>query len=103
MDRKLFDYGARTSIREEAMGVSANRYFLLLDEEMYVKVAQERLLDSISDFLRKHDVDTGELRAQQTVINQNRTVNYDIRNVSGTNLAIGSQAVARADVRGGEK
>lgn len=92
-NRRLFDYGAYTSIRQDAMGADPNRYFLLLDKEMYVKVAQERLLASISDFLREHDVDTAEFAVQQTVINRNRTVN--VGPVSGGNVA-----VAAGDVRG---
>ena len=100
---KVFDYGAATTVREEAMGDDRAWYFLMLDQQMYVKVAQERLLDSIGGFLHDHWIDTAEFGAQQTVINQNRTVNvghvgdkYSMGNISGSGFAIGSQAVGTA-------
>jgi hypothetical protein len=99
----VFDYGAATTVREEAMGDDRAWYFLMLDQQMYVKVAQERLLDSIGGFLHDHWIDTAEFGAQQTVINQNRTVNvghvgdkYSMGNISGSGFAIGSQAVGTA-------
>jgi len=106
-NHKRFDYGASTSIREQAMGTDPNRYFLLLDQEMYVKVAQERLLQSISEFLRDHDVDTAEFSVQQTVINRNRTVNFGP--ISGENVAVAAGNVqgltqqSRGDGRGAGK
>ena len=69
-----FNYGADTSIREEATGSAHNRYFLALDEKMFVKVVQRRLLAAIGDFLAEHGIDTRELAQQQTVINSTVTV-----------------------------
>jgi FHA domain-containing protein len=76
-----FNYGADTSIREEATGTEHNRYFLALDEQMFVKVVQRRLLAAIGDFLTENGIDTREFSQQQTVINQNSTVT--VRGVTG--------------------
>jgi FHA domain len=92
---RRFDYGAETSIREEATGDEYSRYFLLLDHQMYVKVTQERLLQGIGDFLRDHGIDLEEFNAQQTVINQNRTVN--VGTISGSNVAVGQNAFVRSE------
>lgn len=88
----VLDYGATTSIREVATGSQHNRYFLRLDHEMYVKVASERVLQSISEFLDQHGVDTAEFSVYQTTINQNRV---------HVSAAAGSQvAVAGGNQRG---
>ncbi len=83
-----FNYGAKTSIREEAQGEWYNRYFLLLDHHMYVKVAYQRLLLAIGEFLEQHEVDTAEFAERQTIINQNNTV-ANVSNAS--NFVIGGR------------
>jgi hypothetical protein len=88
---RVLDYGARKSVREHAMGDEHNRYFLRLDHEMYIKVASERLLHSMSDFLREHGVDTNEFSAHQTTINRNRTINVAAGAGSQVAVAGGSQ------------
>jgi hypothetical protein len=97
LDGQPFNYGAVTSLREEAAGDEYNRYFLMLDHEMYAQVVQERLLKSVEEFLTSHGVDTAEFGRQQLVINQTNTVknrNIMVGNVSGQGIAIGSKARA---------
>jgi hypothetical protein len=93
--RRNFDYGARTSIREEAMGASFRRYFVSLDSEMYTKVIQLRLLKHIFDFLELHDLDTSDFAAQQTNINNSQT--YNVSGSVGAGAAFGPQS------RGGDQ
>ena len=68
---RVFDYGAATSIREEAMADEYHRFFLMRDTFMYTQVAQERLLRAVADFLEEHGVDTTAFAQQQTIINNN--------------------------------
>jgi hypothetical protein len=70
---RAFNYGAATSIREEAMADEYHRFFLKRDIFMYTQVAQERLLRAIADFLEEHGVDTTAFAQQQTIINNNNT------------------------------
>lgn len=88
-----FDYGARASIREEAMGDSYRRYFVSLDSEMYTKVIQVRLLKHILDFLELHDLDTSEFTAQQTNINNSQ---IQVAGSVGAGAAIGHGTQASA-------
>jgi hypothetical protein len=90
-DGRSFDYGARTSIREEATGSAFNRYFLELDADMYVKVVQERLLQRILGFLKDHDIDTSGFIQQQINITNSQ---IDIKDSSiGSGSAIGQHAM----------
>jgi hypothetical protein len=86
-----FDYGARTSIREEAMGESFRRYFVSLDSEMYTKVIRLRLLKHIFDFLELHDLDTSDFAAQQTNINNSQTVHVSGNVEGGSAVGIHAQ------------
>jgi FHA domain-containing protein len=85
-----FDYGARSSIREEAAGATYKRYFLSLDSEMYTKVVQVRLLKHIFDFLELHDLDTSDFAAQQTIINNSQS--YNVSGNLGSGVAVGPGA-----------
>jgi hypothetical protein len=58
---QIFDYGALSSVREEASGVALQHYFLGRDEIMFVLLAQERLIRAISKFLDKMNIDTAKL------------------------------------------
>ncbi len=64
----LYDYGARTSLREQLTSGLFSHFFQKMDQEMYVKVVETRLLDTLVDFLDEHGIDTAELRSRQTTI-----------------------------------
>jgi hypothetical protein len=85
----LFDYGAVVSIRELAAGHVRQRYFLLADELMFHKVVREDVLRRITEFLREHRVDTGQMVQYQTQINASGIV------VAGSHAQFhGGQAVS---------
>ncbi|MFL5656661.1 MAG: FHA domain-containing protein [Ktedonobacteraceae bacterium] len=84
LNNPAFDYGASTSLREFA---SDDRYHLLfqeLDEEMYLKVVEKQILETIFNFLEAHQIDTTELRQRQQMILNNHTTNNSTINNSGT-------------------
>lgn len=93
------DYGARSSVREDAMGETFNRYFLRLDVAMYTKVVQLRLLKRIFDFLEQHDLDTSDFVQQQVNINNSQTIS--VSGYVGAGAAVGARARA-GDVQQGK-
>jgi hypothetical protein len=98
-----FDYGAFTSLREYASDW-LNLYHLFfqkLDEQMYLKVVEKQILQTISEFLEAHNIDTSELsQREQTILNSNVTNNTNnanflgpVNNTGGTlNINAGGQA-----------
>lgn len=87
-----FDYGATTTVREAAAGTEYRRYFQRLDEDMYLKVVQERVFSTIAAFLDEHGVDLGELVQRQTTILNNGVMVSGSAKVSVGSLAVGDGA-----------
>ncbi|MEU5425707.1 FHA domain-containing protein [Streptomyces olivoreticuli] len=94
----VFDYGAYPSIREEATGDDWRRYFVELDQTMYLQVTQQRLLKAIGTFLDEHDIDLSEFAQHQNVINND----YSVRTGDVINSAVGG-AHARVKNQPGRK
>jgi hypothetical protein len=67
-ENPTFDYGAAFSFRQWASSNEYRRYFQRLDKEMYFKVLEMNILDSILTFLEENDVDVSELKQRQTTI-----------------------------------
>ncbi len=63
-----YDFGAPDSVRELAGGKKYRLYFQQLDQEMYAKVIENRVLDAIVEFLDLHGVATDSLVERQTTI-----------------------------------
>ncbi|MFG2909557.1 hypothetical protein ACGF13_31395 [Kitasatospora sp. NPDC048286] len=63
-----FNYGSMASIRQLAADSRFHRYYQQIDHQMYTKVVERRILDSLIDFLEEHQVDISELRERQSVI-----------------------------------
>jgi hypothetical protein len=71
-----FNHGALISIREAASEARAgqlpgyHRYFQVLDKEMYVKVVEKKVFDSLCEFLKDKNIDPDELlRRAESIIN----------------------------------
>lgn len=94
-ENPLFDYGATTSIREAGASNRHARYFQRMDKDMYVKIIEHRLLEEITAFLDKMNVDTGEVRQQSQVI-LNNGVMVTGGKLDAQSVAAGTGAVARA-------
>lgn len=69
-----FDYGASTSLRQEASDDKYHLFFQKLDEEMYFKVVEKQILDTVGNFLNAHQIDTTELRQRQQMVLNNNTL-----------------------------
>jgi hypothetical protein len=70
-DHLLIDYGAVTSIRERASGGHPN-YFMEQDTDMYVKVVQQKVVDTIMAVLDAHGYETDKIKQ----IQNNTSVNF---------------------------
>ncbi|MDJ1185871.1 hypothetical protein [Roseofilum casamattae] len=83
---RLFDYGARTNIREKAASNRYGHYFQRLDKEMYFKVVERQIFDSTREFLDAHNIDTSELQQRQEILVNNGII---AGNVEAENMAVG--------------
>ncbi len=90
----VVDYGTINSIRALAATEKMPWYFVSVDEEMYLKVLQRRILENTVRFLREHGVDTSEFERQQTkIISRTHFGNVlNIGNVSGSGNVFGDNA-----------
>jgi hypothetical protein len=88
----IFDYGALKSIREQACGTQRRHYFLARDEHMYVLLAQQTLTRAVEIFLKEHNVDLDQYKAQVQLIFDNSIKVGDISNSSGVNVGNNSSA-----------
>jgi hypothetical protein len=89
-----FDYGAVTSVRQSGTSTDYRHYFQKLDKEMYVKIVEQRILNSIIDFLEQHNIDTSDLKERQTTI-MNSGVILSGGSIQAESLAVGTGARAR--------
>ncbi|MFC5832296.1 FHA domain-containing protein [Nonomuraea insulae] len=101
--RGLYDYGARRSIREMAMGDDLRRFFIERDVEMFDKVVHEAVFKGIGRFLDDHGIDTGEAAQRITQITNNKIdikgQGHNFGTVNGQNQLFGgsnNQAVNSA-------
>jgi hypothetical protein len=90
-ENPMFDYGASTSIRELAASNFFTHYFQKLDKEMYFKLIEHQILDSIINFLDIHHIDTSDLRARQDTILNNGVI-ITGGSVEAQNLTVGERA-----------
>lgn len=86
-----YDYGAGTSVRGWVSSGSYRRYFQKLDKDMYLKMLEKTILDSITVHLERHDVDTSDLRQRQTTI-LNNGVMMSGGTLQADNLSVGEKA-----------
>ena len=93
-----FDYGARASVRDAQKSGHYHQYFQQLDRDMYAKVVERQLLDSLVEFLDEHDVDTSEMRQRESTI-LNNGVMMTGGSFQADNVAVGARARAQ---RGGK-
>jgi hypothetical protein len=102
----LYDYGVALSIRESVSSPRFVHYFQRLDREMYVKILEREILDTIVEFLDDHNIDTSEIKDRQTTI-MNQGIIVQGGDVEAQSLAVGAGAQAIAsqkfEAKGREK
>lgn len=90
-ENPTFNYGAITSIRENYSSSLYRQYFQILDKEMYLKIFETTLLNSMVDFLDSKNIDTSELKNRQSeIINQGIIMSGGT--INSKNLAVGRRA-----------
>lgn len=89
----LYNYGAAASIREEASSGVYAHYFEQIDTQMYVKMLDVTILDSVLEFLADHNVDTSDLKEQSTTVLNSGIIVHG-GDVKAGSLAVGQQAKA---------
>lgn len=82
-----FDHGALLSIREAASDLRTDkrgrslgyhRYFQLLDQEMYTKILEKRVFETLAAFLVEQNIDPDELlRRGEQITNNSVTISGD--------------------------
>lgn len=98
----FFDYGAVDTILDNVRVLNYTRYFQLLDKELYVKLLERTILDTILDVLDSHDVDTTDLvERRSTIINNGIMVPNGT--VKAENLAVGAGAKIASRITGATK
>jgi hypothetical protein len=93
-----FDFGATTSVRELAQAKEFRRYFQQVDREMYVKVVERQIFDNLVEFLREHDIDTGDLEEREAAVLNNGVI-VSGGSLKADNLAVGTNARAGNPIR----
>ncbi|MFD3403906.1 hypothetical protein ACFWUU_24685 [Kribbella sp. NPDC058693] len=89
-----FNYGAARSPRETASDSRYQRYFQQLDNDLYTKVIERRLLQSLNRFLESKGIDTAELSQHRTTIENHGVYVADGGTVKAESLAVGTGARA---------
>ncbi|MBF0608213.1 MAG: hypothetical protein HQL61_11775 [Magnetococcales bacterium] len=74
----------------------------MLDKEMYVKVLEREIIDSIADFLDKHNIDTSDFKDKATAI-VNNGIFVQGGNIQANAIAVGAKAKAKAETNKKEK
>ena len=74
--RRGFDYGAASSIREDAADLHEARHVHIANEVRYFRVLQRQVIDAVLEFLDSHNVDISELRKQQSDILNSTVYNF---------------------------
>lgn len=93
----MYDYGVRTSVRESFASREFAHYFQKLDQEMYLKLLEKQIFDSIVTFLNARKIDTSDLRSQQSVIINSGVIVHG--GLTADVLAVGKKAKAFAGAK----
>ena len=88
-----YNYGSFSSFREK---ISAKRFdnpFQALDAQMFTKILERCILNSIVDFLDQHNIDTSDIKERQTTI-LNSGIMVQGGNITADSIATGTGAQA---------
>jgi hypothetical protein len=92
MNRR-FDYGATSSIRQDASASLQRRYCDRLDADTHLKILERQILESMVEFLDAKNINTTEFKKQQiTILNSGLIVTGGA--LAAESLAVGPNAKA---------
>jgi hypothetical protein len=87
----MFNYGAISSLRERVSQEEYQRFFQKLDQEMYLKIIERRIVDSLSNFLDSKNIDTSDFKEARSTILNHGVILYG-GSMQAENLAVGQRA-----------
>lgn len=86
----MFNYGAITTLRERISQEEYQRFFQKLDQEMYLKIIESKIIDGLASFLDSKNIDTSNFKeARKTILNHGIIVTGSLHAKS---LAVGKRA-----------
>lgn len=94
----FFDYGASATALDRVRSTKYRRYFQRLDKEMYDKVLERTVLDSVIGVLEQHGIDTSELAERRATIINNGIMARET-NIEAHNVALGRGASILSNMR----
>ena len=86
-----FNYGVAASLRERISQNQYQRYFQQLDQEMYLKVIERRIIDGLLKFLDSKNIDTSDFKETKSTI-LNHGVMVSGGSIEAQNLTVGNEA-----------
>ncbi|WP_126644005.1 hypothetical protein [Embleya hyalina] len=87
----------RLGLDSNGLLIGYHRYFQKLDQEMYTKVVEKRIFDTLVDFLEEKNIDPAELkRRAETIVNNSLTVGAGAT-VTGSAFSVGRGASATSN------
>ncbi|NJM73317.1 MAG: hypothetical protein HC862_26100 [Scytonema sp. RU_4_4] len=89
-----FNYGATESIREKASMTEYTQYFQNLDTQMYYKIINQQIIDSLCEFLESKNIDISDLKEKSKVIFNSGVIVSGSSSINTQNLAVGDQSQA---------
>jgi hypothetical protein len=100
-----YDYGASTSIREDAQGDNRQHHFLRRDEIMFVLMSQAILVREVRVFLREHNVSLAGFDSQVEEISKSTYNHYNLHlgDVSDSVISVGEKSTATAKKKSKDK
>lgn len=86
-----FNYGSINSLRERVSQEEYQRFFQKLDQEMYLKIIERKIVDGLSNFLDSKNINTSDFKqARETILNHGIMVSGG--SIQAENLAVGKGA-----------
>jgi hypothetical protein len=99
-ENPTYNHGAFTSLRQATASDVYRRYFQKLDKEMYMKILERHILDSIVHFLDDRNIDTSELRETRSQIINSGIIVSGGSSVEANTLAVGQGSTATSQQSG---
>jgi len=94
LNNRSFNYGAATSLREDTASGFYRRYFQKLDSELYKKVLERQIFDTIIRFLDLHNIETADLKERQTTVLNSGVIVSGSGTIRAETFAVGSHSTA---------
>ncbi|MBZ5681003.1 MAG: hypothetical protein LAO24_12940 [Acidobacteriia bacterium] len=93
-NNRSFNYGAASSLREDTASGFYRRYFQKLDSELYKKVLERQIFDTIIRFLDLRNIETADLKERQTTVLNSGVIVSGSGTIQAETLAVGSHSTA---------